>query len=186
MHSLFGSSGWGREQYGLAGDDSVFRLAASVLNFEMPEVFTPQAITAVFFACNATTEGEDVAYMQHAQRLQYRTVERTLLQKAAVDLGAALRSEMRGAQTVEVAVADNVTADRLNEFSVAMGVPPPPQSRWAAAVVVLYVPNALNVVELSLGVVRTNLPRPYSLVELFTGATLVLQDRLDGEPEHML
>ncbi|WP_457072719.1 hypothetical protein [Mycobacteroides abscessus] len=184
MHSLFGSSGWGREQYGLADDDSVFRLAASVINFEVPEGLTPQAITAVFFARGATANHQDVAYMQHAQRLRYKTAERTLLQKAARDLDAALKSQAEGAGTMEVAFGDNVATDRLAEFSVAMGVPPPPQSRWGAAVVALYIPNALNVVEVSLGAVGTNSPRPYSLVELVTGAIVVFQDLLGGESEH--
>lgn len=85
---------------------------------------------------------------------------------------------------MEVAFGDNVATDRLAEFSVAMAVPPPPQSRWGAAIVALYIPNALNVVEVSLGAVGTNSPRPYSLVELVTGATVVFQDLLGGEREH--
>lgn len=168
MKSLFDSSGWGQEQMGFTDDAGVFDIAAAAIDITTPAGLSPRAVTAVFFASGAGPRGDDVVYIQHIQLFEAAIAEEVLLDTIVQELSAAGGAPLR--------LVDDPHARKVNTLSAAMEVPSPPATRWSGAVVALHVANALNVLRISMGVVRDPSACRYSVEELVTNASVVVQD----------
>lgn len=168
MKSLFDSSGWGREQLGFTDDAGVFDVASAAVGVAASAGLTPRAVTAVFFAPGSTAAGGDPVYIQHVQIFEAAIAEGTLLDMVVQELSALGRAQPR--------VVDDPAARKVNTLSAVMKVPAPPTTRWSAAVVALHIANALNVLRISVGVVRDPVACRYSVNELVTNASVVVRD----------
>lgn len=176
MEPRFGAHGWGHEQMALAQDDGVFHLAAQTANIVLPNDISPRAATVTFFATGNGAQGGDLCYVQHVQQFDWDTAERALLEKSIHALYSALAVDLHVAAVMGIDVADDDRAVAVNALASAMKVPAPPQTRWSAAVVALYVPNALNVVRICWGVVRDPAGCDYSTDELIANSYLLLRN----------
>ncbi|WP_078314527.1 hypothetical protein [Mycobacterium sp. D16Q16] len=168
MTSLFDTSGWGREQMGFTDDAGVFDVAAAALGIAASAGLSPRAVTAVFFAHGAAAAGGDPVYIQHVQFFEAAIAEGVLLDMVVQELSAPGAAQPR--------LVDDPAARNVNMLSAVMKVPAPPTTRWSGAVVALHIANALNVLRISVGVVRDPVACRYSLGELVANASVVVRD----------
>ncbi|SPX87956.1 hypothetical protein [Mycobacteroides abscessus] len=171
MRSLFDTSGWGRERMGFTDDAEVFDVAAAAIDRTVPTGLSPRAVTAVFFATDAGTAGNDLVYIQHIQFFEAALAEEALLDLVVQQLIA----------VGSLKAVEDPAARKVRALSAAMKVPAPPVARWSGAVVVLHLANALNVLRVDVGVVRDPIACRLSVGELVANARVVVQDMRSTE-----